>query len=90
MLIKLTPGLSAGAAGTALGATLRRRWKSGVNFTNMFTNKIYMPRPQKRKKTVKLSSVFALLVPANVKASSKMLLKNRPGVDRTSLNYVTS
>ena len=50
----------------------------GVNFTNIL-RAAFTHRSQKCKKTVKLSSFFALLGSVHVKAACRMLMKLTPG-----------
>ena len=63
---------------------------AGVNFINILRAAFTSADPKSAKKTVKLSSFFALLGYASVKAASKMLVKLTPGdiwvVEKKSVN----
>ena len=57
-------------------------FRPGVNFTKVLKAAFTPADPESAKKTVKLSSFFALLGSSSVKAASKMLVKLTPGVLR--------
>ena len=52
----------------------------GVNFTNVLRAAFTRADPKSAKKTVKLSSFFALLGSASVKAARRTLVKLNPGI----------
>jgi len=58
-------------------------WQTGVNFTNVLRAAFTLTDPKSAKKTVKLSSFFALL---GVKAGSRMLVKLTPGLQDGLIN----
>ena len=52
--------------------------RSGVNFTNVLRAAFALVDPKSAKKTVKLSSFFALLGSTSVKAARRTLVKLNP------------
>ena len=56
-----------------------RERRPGVNFTNVLQAAFALVDPKSAKKTVKLSSFFALLGSASIKAARRMLVKLNPG-----------
>ena len=70
------------------GRDLSVSCKSGVNFTNVLWAAFALVDPKSAKKTVKLSSFFALLGSAHVKAARRMLVKLTPGINFTNQNVL--
>ena len=52
----------------------------GVNFTNILQAAFMHEDPKRAKKTIKLSSFYAILGSARVRAACRMLVKLTPGV----------
>ena len=65
--------------GEELAEVAREVERLGVNFTNILRAAFALVDPKSAKKTVKLSSFFALLGSTSVKAARRTLVKLNPG-----------